>query len=425
MLQALLASVASIQSQQLRMNVIGNNLANVNTTAFKSSDLTFEDMISQTLEGATAPSGNMGGRNPVQYGMGVLVAGTEVNNQQGSLNATNRPSDLAIQGDGYFMVGGGSAIGYTRDGGFALDSSGDLVQRSTGLRLLGWTADASGNIDTSAGIGTANALNIQVGGQSSVQATTQISLGGNLKSSAATTDSWSATVRVYDSKGGPHDLTVKFQKNATNPAGSPAGTATSWSWTASEGTTVVGSSTQAGNAALCFDSSGNLLNPKALGNVQLNPTGTPPGQKMTIDFSKTTQLNTDSSVSATGQNGFPVGTLQSYSIDSNGVITGSFSNGLSKPLGQVAMASFSNPDGMQRAGSNLWEATSNSGTPVVGTANTNGRGSIAAGYLEQSNVDMSTELTDLIVAQRGFEANTKVVSTVNEMLQTLIAMKQG
>ena len=425
MLQALLASVASIQSQQTRMSVIGNNLANVNTTAYKSSDLTFEDMISQTIQGATAPSGNLGGRNPIQYGMGVLVAGTEVNNQQGSLNATNRPSDLAIQGDGYFMVGGGNAMGYTRDGGFALDSAGDLVQRSTGLRLLGWTADANGTIDTTKPITAASALNIQVGGTSSVQATTQVTLGGNLKSSAATTDSWSASVRVYDAKGGPHDLTVKFTKDAAAAAGAPAGTANTWSWTATEGTTAIGSSTSSGNAALAFDVNGKLLNPTALGNVQLDPTGTPPGQSLTIDFSKTTQLNTDSSVSATGQNGFPVGTLESYSVDSNGVITGSFTNGLSKSLGQVAMANFSNPDGMARAGNNLWSATSNSGTPMVGTANSSGRGSMAAGYLEQSNVDMSTQLTDLIVAQRGFEANTKVVSTVNEMLQTLIQMKQG
>ena len=143
MLQALLAGVASIKAQQTRMNVIGNNLANVNTTAYKSSSVTFQDMIAQTITGASRPNATLGGRNPLQFGLGVSVAGTNVDNGQGSLNATNRPTDLAIQGNGYFMVSNGATISYTRDGSFGLDANGDLVQRATGQRVLGWTANGN------------------------------------------------------------------------------------------------------------------------------------------------------------------------------------------------------------------------------------------------------------------------------------------
>lgn len=173
MLQALLAGVASIKAQQTRINVIGNNLANVNTVAFKGSRVTFKDMIAQTMRGASGPTGNRGGQNALQFGLGVLVAGTDVNNEQGSLNATNRPTDIAVQGNGYLIVGNGSRMLYTRDGAFDLDANGDLVHRSTGEKLLGWSADADGVIDTSAPVTAASSIRIPIGQLSAVQVTTR------------------------------------------------------------------------------------------------------------------------------------------------------------------------------------------------------------------------------------------------------------
>ena len=436
MLQALLSGIASIKAQQTRMNVIGNNLANVNTTAYKSSSVTFQTIIDQTIQGASKPTASLGGTNPIQFGLGVTVGGTNVDNVQGSLNATNRPTDLAIQGNGYFMVSNGASISYTRDGSFGLDANGDLVQRSTGQRVLGWSADATGNIDTTIPVGAGSALNVPLGRLNAVQGTTKMSLAGNLNANSLPTDSWTTQVRVYDSIGGAHDLTVVFNNRSTPPtppalpvgATAPAGAVSSWDWQAFEGTvatgTPIGDSTTAGNTPLYFNASGAQVG----GNVD---TITIPGGvagtlpfNITMDCSTIGQLNTTTQVSTSDQNGFPPGSLQGFSIGNDGTLTGTFTNGLTRTLGTISMSNFPNPDGMQSLGSNLWGSTDNSGLPVVGTAGTGGRGNVNSGFLEQSNVDIGSQFTDLIVTQRGFQANTKVVTTVDDMLQNLIDMKR-
>lgn len=425
MLQALLAGVASIKAQQTRMNVIGNNLANVNTTAFKSSRVTFQDMISQTLRGAAGPGNSLGGRNPLQLGLGVLVAGTDANMEQGSLNATNRPGDLAIQGNGYFVVSDGSAMTYTRDGAFDLDANGDLVNRATGQRVMGWGADAFGMIDSSQPVDASSSINIPVGQQSAVQQTTQIDMAGNLKGTAAATDSFTTTVRVYDSLGGAHDVTIRFTNRQSPPQGSaPTGATSSWEWQAFEGTTPIGDSLSAGNERLYFDGSGRILNGSVLGGVTLPANGASPAFDVDIDFSSTTQLATDTSVQVSSQNGYPAGSLQGFSVSSEGIVTGIFTNGLTRQLGQIGMANFPNPGGLERIGNNQFRQTDNSGIASIGSAKTGGRGNINAGFLEQSNVDIGTEFTELIVTQRGFQANTRVVTTVDEMLQDLINIKR-
>lgn len=433
MLQALLAGVASVKAQQTRMNVIGNNLANVNTTAYKGARVTFQDMIAQTIQGATRPSETAGGANPMQYGLGVLVGGTDVNNEQGSLNATNRPSDLALQGNGYFMVpSGDGSLAYTRDGACDLDANGDLVQTSSGQRLLGWTADALGNIDTSSPITPTSALNIPIGRLNAVQATNQVSYAGNLKSSADSSEVATVEATVYDSLGSKHDIVVKFNNHDTTMTPTdPAGATSKWDWSAYEkdasgNLTLVGSSSNAGNQQLYFDKDGfqiDTLN-GGLNNITIPPTAGGGTMNIDLDFGNVRQLEADMQVGMSSQNGFPPGSLQGYSIGSDGVVTGIFTNGLTRSLGQIAVSNFSNPNGLSRVGSNLWRATDNSGIPVVGTAESGGRGAINSGFLEQSNVDISSEFTDLIVTQRGFQANTKIITTVDEMLQDLINMKR-
>lgn len=421
MLQALLAGVASIKAQQTRMNVIGNNLSNVNTTAYKGSRVTFQDMIAQTIRGAARPTGPLGGTNPIQFGLGVLVAGTDVNNEQGSLNATNRPTDMAIQGNGYFLVSNGDRAAYTRDGAFDLDANGDLVHRATGERLLGWTADnATGNIDTNAVVGPQSTLNVPLGSRTAVQVTTNATWAGNLDArepiTAAplpptTNSAWrSALVRVFDSQGAQHDVTLHVIKTANNE----------WTWQMSGGSTA----SVSGTGTLQFNSDGSLV-AGSPGTVTITPTsGGAPAFNVDLDFSKLSQLAAETQVQASNQNGFPPGSLQGFSIGVDGVVTGLFTNGLTRPLGQIATAIFPNNNGLERMGSNLWRNTDNSGVPVVGPPRSGGRGSISSGFLEQSNVDIGAEFTDLIVTQRGFQANTRVVTTVDEMLQDLLSMKR-
>ncbi len=425
MLQAMLAGVASIKAQQTRMNVIGNNLANVNTTAFKGGRVTFQDMIAQTIRGASRPGQASGGTNPIQYGLGVLVAGTDVNTEQGSLSATNRPSDLAIQGNGFFMVSNSDRVAYTRDGAFDLDANGVLVQRSTGERLVGWIANEFGEINTNLPVTPESFMTIPLGALDAVQATTRASVKGNLNAAATPTDSWEVVTRVYDTLGGAHDIRIVFSNKTSPPGGTPpAGSTSSWDWEVFEGTTSVGSSASGTNQPIYFDGNGRMMNPDVLGAVNVPGSAGANAFPINLDFSRLSQLNAVTNVTPFDQNGYPPGSLQGYSIGSDGTVVGLFTNGLTRALGQVAMAIFSNAGGLERMGNNLWRQTDNSGIPVNGTPGTGGRGSVNAGFLEQSNVDISNEFTDLIITQRGFQANTRVVSTVDEMLQDLINMKR-
>jgi flagellar hook protein FlgE len=324
MLQALLAGVASIKAQQTRMNVIGNNLANVNTTAFRGGRVTFQDMLAQTIRGASRPSADRGGTNPVQFGLGVLVAGTDVNTEQGSLNATNRPSDLAVQGNGFFIVSNGSRVAYTRDGGFDLDASGQLVHRATGERVVGWSADSFGVIDSNTPIDPTSKLTIPLGALNAVQVTTRVNFAGNLNGQAGAAETWSTSVRVYDTLGGSHDITVTFSNRADPPEGTPpTGAVSSWRWTATEGSTTIGSFSSGSNQRLYFDSNGRLINADVLGRVTVPASaGGAPAFNVDLSFANIGQLKTESQVNASDQNGFPPGSLQGYTVGNDGIITG-------------------------------------------------------------------------------------------------------
>jgi len=432
MLQAMLAGVASIKAQQTRMNVIGNNLANINTTAYKGSRVTFQDMLAQTIRGAARPTANIGGTNPIQFGLGVLVAGTDINGEQGSLNATNRPTDMAVQGNGYFMTTDGDRIGYTRDGAFDLDAVGDLVHRATGERVLGWDFVKQTNQLTTDPLSPQSTLNIPLGRLNAVQATGSVSFAGNLSGhttagSTAATPDLSTSTPVYDSQGGLHKITIKYFNRV-------AGATDSWDWQAVDSTGNVIGASAAGppDTRMYFDMNGNptAASNSAVRSATLAVGGSVGNLTFNLDFDQITQLKTgtatapESQVGVENQDGFPPGSLQGFSVGTDGIITGLFTNGLTRPLGSMAMSIFPNPGGLERMGSNLWRNTDNSGIPVMGTPRTGGRGQINSGFLEQSNVDIGSEFTDLIITQRGFQANTKVVTTVDEMLQDLINMKR-
>ena len=410
MLQAMYSGISAIEAHQERMDVIGNNIANVNTTAYKAGRVTFQDQLSQTIQGAGAPTGNVGGTNPQQIGLGVRVGSIDMMLQQGGLQSTTKPTDMAIQGNGFFMLGDSTGVSYSRDGSFSLDSSGTLVNSSNGAHVLGWKADVNGKIDATQQITPASQLSIPVGGLTAVQPSSTVTFGGNLSAeSTPATAAYTRSVKVYDSLGEPQTVTASFTRAAA---------ANSWNWSASGGGGATGS------GSITFDTSGKET--ATTGSITLNPTdGAAVGQVITPDFGSVTQISGSSSASPTDQNGFGPGTLQSFSIDQSGAITGNFNNGLTRILGQVALSDFPNPAGLERAGGNTFRPSINSGLASVGQALTSSLGKISTGYLEQSNVDLSNEFTNMIVTQRGFQANTKIVTTVDEMLNNVIQMKQG
>lgn len=404
MLRSLFAGVSGLRSHQVRMDVIGNNIANVNTVGFKVSRVNFAEALSQTIRGAQAPSGARGGMNPMQVGLGVQVGGVDTLFTQGNLQYTGNLTDLAIQGDGFLMVGDGLRQFYTRDGAIVMDADGNLVHASSGLRLLGWQADATGTVDTA---GPLSPLRIPVGTQIPPKATESVLFEGNLGAQGMVGDGWVTTATVFDSLGNPLQLVVEFEKTATNE----------WAWTARyDGTDV-------GTGVLTFDASG-LVTGGGTASVSFNPNTGGQVLTLTLDFTSLTQYGGSSTVALRSQDGYATGSLESFAIDGNGVMTGLYSNGRTQILGQVAMALFPNPGGLLKAGNNLYAESSNSGPAAVGEAGSGGRGSLTAGALEMSNVDLAQEFTNMITAQRGFQANARVITTSDELLQELISLRR-
>lgn len=404
MLRSLFAGVSGLRSHQVRMDVIGNNIANVNTVGFKASRVNFAEALSQTIRGAQAPSEARGGMNPMQVGLGVQVGGVDTLFTQGNLQYTGNLTDLAIQGDGFLMVGDGLRQFYTRDGAIVMDGDGNLVHASSGLRLLGWQADATGTVDTA---GPLSSLRIPVGTQIPPKATESVLFEGNLDAQGTVGDQWVTTATVFDSLGNPLELVVEFEKTATNE----------WTWTARyDGTDV-------GTGVLTFDGSG-LVTGGGTASVSFDPNTGGDLLNLSLDFTALTQYGGSSTVALRSQDGYATGSLESFAIDGNGVITGLYSNGRTQVIGQVAMALFPNPGGLLKAGNNLYAESSNSGPAAVGEAGSGGRGSLTAGALEMSNVDLAQEFTNMITAQRGFQANARVITTSDELLQELISLRR-
>jgi len=412
MLQAMFSSISSIKAHQVRMGVIGNNIANINTTGFKAGRVNFQEMLSQTLRGATRPvEGGMGGTNPMQIGLGTQVGSIDTILEQGSLQATNRVTDLAIQGNGFFVVSNGKRVAFTRDGNFDIDANGTLVHKATGEKLVGWMPNAEGAIDTTEPLGAASVIVIPVGKTVAGQATSSASFKGNLQLDGT---SWTTSVLLYDAVGAPVDLRLQFTRSTSSPPSTP------WELRYS----LDGGSSWTPVGSVEFDAKGHIIN-GASQTVTFTPPGSgAPDMTVTIDLSRITQLATGSTVEPIAQNGYPPGTLEQLTVSPDGVINGVFSNGLNLPIARVALAVFNNPSGLERAGNNLFRESANSGVANIGTAQTGGRGSISSGYLEMSNADIGSEFTNLIVTQRGFQANTRIVSTVDEMMQDVLQMKR-
>ena len=415
MLRSMFAAISGLHGNQTMMDVIGNNIANVNTVGYKSGRVNFQDIMSQTLHGATAPQGGLGSIDPAQIGLGMTVAGIDVLQTQGNLQSTGKTTDMAIQGDGLFVESDGTSTYYTRDGAFDIALDGSLANPASGMKVQGWQADANGKIDITQPLTN---ITIPIGQRTTALATSNVTLSGNLDAGAAVGTSVPTTMTVFDSLGVSHSVKVTYTKTAANQ----------WSWAATSDAADTGISIApvAGPPSV---NEGTLT--YTSGGVFSASTGTlsftfPDGATATtpkIDMTQMTQFSGTSQPS--GQtDGFTSGTLTTFAVGDAGQLSGVYSNGQTQVLGQIALASFLNPDGLLRAGQNNFTATSASGNPNIGVAGTGGRGTVTTGALEMSNVDLATEFTGMITAERGFQANSRVITTSDQMLQELVNLKQ-
>lgn len=419
MIQAMYSGISGMRAFKSNLDVIGNNVANVNTVAYKAGRATFKEMLSQTLSSPSAPVGNRGGVNASQVGLGVNIGSVDLDMSQGSMQATGRSTDLAIEGNGYFALGDGSNISYTRDGTFGLDAQYNLVSASTGMKVLGWTADpTTGNIDTSEPVDGNSGIRIPVGGLSLARQTELARLGGNLEAGSAQGTSREIKFSIYDSLGLTHEMRVVFTK--ADPAG-PDPTA----WVYEIHCPDADAANPVKSGTITFDDKGHSELPSVDLSMNLqSANGSVRPIDCTVDMSELSYLNGQYTADMTFQDGLPLGTLESFSIDRSGIVTGTFTNGTSRTLGQVAIAEFNNPAGLVKVGNNMWAVSPNSGTPRIGLPGSGSRGLISAGFLEASNVDLAKEFANMIVAQRGFQANSRIISVSDEVLQDLVSLKR-
>ncbi len=516
MLRSMYAGVSGMGAHMEKMDVIGNNISNVNTTGFKGSRATFQTMLSQTMEGGAAPQDGRGGTNPRQVGLGTTLGSIDKNMEQGNLESTGKNTDLAIEGDGFFILNDGGSNYYSRAGNTDFDEQGNLVNTSSGYKVQGWTADSQGRINTNEDIG-----DISLQQSMDAEATDEIEFDGNLSSDTyewstsfefpdgadetATIDityedtgerdedgnqiwdysidsvsngeitdnhenrngevvvqeedgeyriiddlpntdltfpeitvdgdsqelelgdlpghtdqnpfrtgAYQVSDEVFDSQGNKHDVRVDFERASSN----------NWLYTVN----VNGNEILSDSGPVAFDESGNVTGggidtltadsdevPELDGVGDLN---------ITLDFEDMTQFSGAHSAEIGRVTGYEAGDLESFNIDGSGTITGNYDNGMQLSLARVATANFSNPGGLSEEGNSLFSESNNSGTARIGAPGTGGRGSITAGTLEMSNVDLSREFTDMITTQRGFQGNSTTITTADEILQEVVNMKR-
>jgi flagellar hook protein FlgE len=399
---------------QDELQTVSNNLANMNTDGYKDQTLTFADIFAQS--GATNGAGD-----PMQTGAGVTVSSTESNFTEGNLNATGTASNMAISGSGFFVVQSSSGqVNYTRAGDFTTNNEGQLVAPD-GFLLMGYPA-VDGAVNQSASL---QPLQVGTGVAIPATASTTIGVTANLNSDTAVGGQGTAsTVTVYDSLGSAHNLSINYTKTGAN----------TWTYTVtippSDLTGGASVNTTVGSGTLNFSNAGVLTSTTNV--VPISITGLSDGaSNMSVSgpfgsaSSPTiTQTASANSTSATSTNGFAGGTLSTYAVQPDGTIEGTFSSGNTMALGQVALASFGNVQGLSDVGNNNYVPTAASGSAVVGLAGTGGRGTIVGGSVEESNVDIASEFAKLIVAQQAYSANAKSITTFNQVSQATLQMIQ-
>ena len=460
MMRSLYSGVSGLQNHQTRMDVIGNNISNVNTNGFKRGRVNFQDMISQQLSGAAKPTDELGGVNPKEVGLGMTVASIDNVFTQGNLQSTGISTDLAIQGNGFFVMKNGEETFYTRNGAFGLDMDGTLVNPANGMRVQGWMAEEINGQMLVTTAATPEDLIIPVGSKDPAKETTNVNFACNLNKNTpeilegASADdifkgTWGTEQKIYDSFGNEHMLSVSFRRVVGNPNQWEATvvidqdnadytqTRVGLGTTDGVGNTFLVNFDNYGALQSVTDTAGNVTNPEgqvvlqtsfAVADSNVDEQGNPYRQTLNINlgtigsFKDTiTQSASKSTTKAFYQDGYTMGYLDNFKIDSSGIITGVYSNGT---IGQIAMATFANDRGLEKAGDNTYVESNNSGMARIGESGVAGKGSLMAGALEMSNVDLSEQMTDMIVTQRGFQSNAKTITTADTLLETVLSLKR-
>ncbi len=462
MMRSLFSGVSGLQNHQVRMDVLGNNIANVNTTGFKKGRVNFQDMLSQTMSGAAKPTDEVGGVNSKQVGLGMVIAAIDTIFTQGSLQTTGVMTDLAIQGEGFFVLQAGEKQYYTRAGAFGIDKNGLLVNPANGMRVQGWTAQTVGGVTSINVAGQIEDIVIPVGGKDPAAATTEIQLACNLDKRTieippgATPQTiqegtWTTSFDIYDSFGRVHQLQINFTKVPgianrwqaevlVDPeAEVPANTIAEVGIVNNPDNIFFLDFDNLGALQSVLDAQGDTIAEGALQvqvSFDVSEADIPVGvvayrQTFNLNLGEVgsyrnaaTQFAEKSSTKVITQNGYTMGYLESFKIDQSGVITGVYSNGTNRLLGQIALASFTNPGGLEKAGENTYVVSNNSGDPRIDPSGIAGKGKIIAGALEMSNVDLAEQFTDMIITQRGFQANSRTITTSDQMLQELLTLKR-
>lgn len=449
LIRSLTSGTSSLKAHQQRLDIISNNIANVNTTGYKSSRATFAEQFNQVFTLGTAPNsisgGGIGGIDPLQIGLGVKLGAVTQDFSQGSLQTTNRPMDLALQGEGFFAVEINGQQRYTRAGAFSFDTNGNLVDSSSGAYVQGYNlqTDSAGKVEKDGnGNNSLNrtASNIQVSPtfKSAPRQTGEINMAGNINSQLATGESVNSSITIYDSQGTAQTLKLEFTKLATpansySVAGTLNGDAITHTFAnvtfGTDGTmNAFGSAPEYG-----YDIPASVLNNAISATSEAFDEGTattPINIRVNLTDANNlleglTQFSGQNTVTATGQDGYATGELSRLTVDQTGRIIGAFSNGQSELLGQVVVAKFTNPGGLVKEGGNYFSTSPNSGLPNIGTAveifpSTR----IASGALEESNVDLTEQFTDLISTQRAFEAASRTVTISDQFLNEINGLKR-
>ena len=420
MLRSLFSGITGLRAHQQMMDITGNNIANVNSSGYKAQTAVFESVLSQAVKspgapvGANAGTGARGGVNGVQIGLGVQLAAVSTNFGQGSSQLTGVSTDFAIQGSGFFTINNGTENLFTRSGSFTLDANGKLVSPD-GSIVQGYMADADGVVNPNA---APEDITLPVSQLLPAVASDEMTMSGNLSADAAVGDTVVSSIVTYDVLGAESTTSATFTKTGVG------------AWTVE----LTGEGGVAGaTVALAFDGFGELttatpiavLNRPAVAAAVGPPVVTAvPVANFAVEIGGLTQYSAPSSSGITDQNGAGVGALTTFTTTSDGQLIGIYSNGKKQALAQVAVAIFNNADGLEKVGDTSYRTTVNSGVALIGAATVGGRGSIQGGTLEMSNVDLASEFTNLIVAQRGFAANSRTMTAADEMLQELMSIKR-
>lgn len=414
---SLYSAISGLQSNAQAMSVTGNNISNSNTVGFKSSSTVFADLLSSAISSSSGDS---------QIGRGTQVQSVTTNFSQGGFENTESTTDIAIDGSGFFIVSNpaNDTELYTRNGSFSFDDQGYLIS-AEGYRLQGSLYNSAGNLISG------SLANIQVDGisQLGAKSTSEVTLQTNLDSNSdiiatfditdsVNTSNYSTTTSIYDSLGTAHLATTYFTKTADQ----------TWNWNVgvdSDDLAVVSTDdlTVIASGTLTFDANGELLTGQTgtTGAIAW-ANGSNTSQSILYTFD-TTQYDSDSSVFAQNQNGYTSGIVSSVDIDNDGIVSATYSNGITTEVAKIVLATFANADGLSAAGGSLYSSTRSSGTATIGYPG-DSQGTLSVQSLELSNVDLTAEMVDLITIQNGYNANSKVIVTTNEMLEEALAMKR-